>query len=137
MFYSTDLGLLILRLSVGLNMALLSGWGKVSAGPAMWRQVGSVMPSFGLDFMPLAWGLLAAFAEFGCSILLSLGVFFRLAVGMLAFTMAVAVWVHLHMPAESGMGGWKGAGHALVFLGVYAGLFVSGPGKHVLVLKKK
>jgi putative oxidoreductase len=135
MFYSTDIGLLILRVGIGLNMALFSGWGKVSGGPDMLRQVGGTMPSFGLAWMPLVWGCLAAFAEFGCSILLALGLYTRVAAFMLAFTMAVAVSVHLRMPIESGHAGWQGASGALVYLWAYLALFVSGPGKHVLKLK--
>ncbi len=86
--------------------------------------------------MPLVWGFLAAFAEFGCSLLLALGLQFRLALFLLGFTMAVAVSVHLGMPDGSPMGGWKGASHALDYLVVYAALFFTGPGRHVLVLKK-
>ena len=133
---STDLGLLILRVGIGLNMALLGGWGMLSGGEGMLRQVGSSMPGFGLDFMPLVWGGLAAFAEFGCSILLALGIYFRLAAFMLAFTMIVAISVHLRMPPDSPMAGWHGASAAIANLVVFLALLASGPGKHVLTLKK-
>src|SRR5437667_463303 len=96
---NTDRGLLLLRIGIGLNMAIFSGWGKITGGEEMLRQVGSSMPSLGLSFAPLVWGCLAAFAEFFCSILLILGLNFRLATFMLAFTMLVAVSVHLRMPA--------------------------------------
>ena len=131
MLNNTDRGLLLLRIGIGLNMAILSGWGKITGGQDMLRQVGGSMPSFGLSFMPLIWGCLAAFAEFFCSILLILGLTFRLATFMLGFTMMVAVWVHLHMPAGP-YAGWQGASHALIYLTVYLALFVSGPGKYVL-----
>ena len=65
-----------------------------------------------------------------------LGVYFRLAAFMLAFTMLVAVSAHLRMPADSPMAGWHGASHAMAYLSVYVALLVSGPGKHVLTLKK-
>ena len=132
MFNSVDLGLLLLRVGIGLNMAIFSGWGKLTGGKEMLRMVGGSMPSFGIESMPLIWGCLAAFAEFFCSLLLILGLSFRLAALMLAFTMLVAVSVHLKMPEGQPFAGWHGASHALGYLAVYIALFVSGPGKHVL-----
>jgi len=72
MFKSTDLGLLLLRVGSAWRCSF-ERLGKVTAGKDMLRQIGSTMPSFGLDFMHLLWGSAAAFAEFGCSLLLILG----------------------------------------------------------------
>ena len=132
----TDLGILILRIGIGLNMMVMSGWGKVTGGEAMLRMVGGSLPSFGWSEMPLVWGCLAAFAEFFCSGFLILGVFFRFSLLMLGFTMSVAVSVHLGMPAGSEHAGWHGASSALTYLAVYLPLLITGPGKHVITLKK-
>ena len=133
---NTNFALLILRVGVGLNLMILSGWMKISGGPAFWHMVGGAMPSFGLSFMPFVWGFLAAFAEFFGSLLVILGLWFRCALFLTAFTMVVAVSAHLRMSPEMPMAGWHGAGHALVFLTVFVALFFSGPGKYVLKFKK-
>ena len=128
----TDLGLLIMRLGVGLSMAVVHGWGKISGGPERWTQIGGSMPDLGLAFAPVIWGFLAAFAEFGGSILIVLGVLTRPAALMLAFTMFVAVTVHLGMPAENPNAGWKGASHAIELLAVYVMIVLTGPGRFSL-----
>jgi putative oxidoreductase len=129
---SRDLGLLIVRLGVGLSMAIFHGWGKISGGPEMWTRVGGSMANLGLDFAPAMWGFLAAFSEFGCSVLLVLGFLFRPAAAMLTFTMLVAVVTHLNMPPESERAGWSGASHALELGTVYLMLLLTGPGKLAL-----
>lgn len=130
-----DLGLLIVRLGVGLSMAIFHGWGKISGGPELWTRVGGSMGNLGLSFLPTMWGFLAALSEFGCSILLVLGILFRPAAAMLAFTMFVAVNVHLHMPADAQNAGWSGASHALELGSVYLALLLAGPGKYVLAYR--
>ncbi|GJM45338.1 MAG: quinol oxidase [Gemmatimonadota bacterium] len=128
-----DLGLLIVRLGVGLSMAILHGWGKITGGPELWAKIGGAMGNLGLAFAPAFWGFLAAFAEFGGSILLILGVFFRPAAAMLAFTMLVAAGHHLSLPAGEPGAGWNAASHALELLAVYLGLLLTGPGRHTLL----
>ena len=135
MFNNPDAGLFLVRLGIGLNVLVLSGWAKVTGGEALLHQVVSAMPSFGIPWMPLVWGALAAFAEAGGSILLILGVSFRFAAFLLAFTMAVAVTAHLGMPPGP-YAGWQGASHALTNLSIYLALLLFGPGKYVLKLKK-
>jgi putative oxidoreductase len=124
-----DYGLLILRVIVGFSMAVHHGWGKIAGGPAGWEQIGGSMANFGIKFAPAMWGFLAAFAEFGCSILLVFGTLFRPAAGMLAFTMLVAAVVHLNMPPENPRSGWSGASHAIELLAVYVALLLAGPGR--------
>ncbi|NNE45015.1 MAG: hypothetical protein HKN12_12480, partial [Gemmatimonadetes bacterium] len=45
-----DLGLLVLRLVVGLSMAVLHGWGKITGGVETWERVGGGMANFGITF---------------------------------------------------------------------------------------
>ena len=128
----TDLGLLILRLGVGLSLAIFHGWEKISGGPELWTQLGSSMANFGITLLPAMWGFFAAFAEFGGSILLVLGVLTRPAAMLLAFTMFVAVVVHLGMPPENPNSGWSGATHAIELFAVYVMIVLTGPGRFSL-----
>ena len=133
--YATrDIGLLLVRLVIGFAMAILHGYDKVSGGPEFWTQIGGAMSNFGITFLPVFWGFMAAFSEFFASILLALGILFRPAAALLACTMLVAVVVHLKMPAGAENAGWSGASHALELLSVYVGLFLTGPGKYALGL---
>ena len=133
---NNDLGLLFLRLGMGGSMAFFHGWGKISQ-PENWGKIGAAMDQLGIGFAHPAWGFLAAFSEFACALLVMLGLYFRPATAMLAFTMAMAVVTHLNMDASSPVAGWKGASHALEYAIVWIALFMTGPGSHALVLKKK
>ena len=127
-----DIGLLAVRVGIGTLMFTLHGWGKIQAGPELWARIGTAMGALGIDFAPTFWGFMAAFAEFGCSILIVLGLTFRIATGLLAFTMLVAALRHLGLPADADASGWSGASHALELLSVYVGLLLTGPGRFAL-----
>ena len=130
-----DLGLLLIRLGVGFSMAIFHGYGKISGGPELWTKIGASMGHFGIHFAPAFWGFLSALAEFGCSILLIVGLFFRPAAAALAFNMLVASTTHLTMPAGAQNAGWSGASHAIELLAVYLGLLLLGPGRYALIPK--
>lgn len=132
----TDLGLLIIRIGIGLSMALFHGWGKITS-PDRWAAYGANMERFGIGFAPEFWGFMAGFAEFGCSLLIILGLFHRPATLMLAFTMLVASMRHLSLPEDNPGSGFSGASHALEMLTIYIALFLSGPGKYSLMAGKK
>ena len=72
-----DIGLLIVRLGIGLTMMIFHGYGKLTRGPEGWERMGSQMQNLGIDFFPMFWGFMAMFSEFFCSLLLALGVLFR------------------------------------------------------------
>jgi len=127
-----DVGLLFVRVIVGFSMATFHGWAKISGGPEHWTQLGAAIGNFGVHKWPIFWGFMSGFAEFGCSILLALGVFFRPAALLLAINMAVAVSSHLAMPAGQHGAGWDGASHALELFSVYVALLLVGPGKFAL-----
>lgn len=128
-----DLGLLLLRLGVGVSMALFHGWGKISGGPERWEGVGSSMAKFGLDFAPVFWGFMASFAEFFAAIFIVLGVLFRPATAMLGFTMFVAATVHITGPAGEPSSGWKAGSHALELLAASLALLLTGPGRYTVL----
>lgn len=117
-------------------MALFHGLGKLQGGPETWRGLGGQMGNLGITFFPVFWGFMAMFAEFFASLLLALGVLFRPAAAILAFTMVVAMVRHLSLPAGESGAGWKGASHALEFFAVYVALLLAGPGRYRLPLGK-
>ena len=130
-----DLGLLVLRLSIGFSMAFFHGYAKLLGGPERWEKTGASMQNLGVDFLPVFFGFMAAFSEFFCSIFIIAGIFFRPATFFLAVTMIVAAVYHLSLPESSPGAGWNGASHALELLAVYVALMIAGPGKHTLGFK--
>ena len=131
-----DAGLLIIRLGVGASMLMFHGYGKITGGPEAWEKLGGAMNSLGITFQPVFWGFMAAFSESVCSALIMLGILFRPAAFLLTSTMAVAVLRHLALPPGAAGAGWSGASHALELLTVYAGLFLIGPGRYGITIKK-
>lgn len=131
-----DIGLLVVRVGIGLIMATLHGWGKISS-PDEWARYGANMQAFGIGFAPEFWGFMAGFAEFVCALLIVTGVLFRPANCLLGFTMLVASVRHLSLPADNPNAGLSGASHALELLIVCIGLLLSGPGKYSLFRGKK
>ncbi|NIP30820.1 MAG: DoxX family membrane protein [Candidatus Dadabacteria bacterium] len=125
-----DLGLLILRIGVGLSMMIFHGFGKLKGGPELWEKIGGNMSNLGIDFFPVFWGFMAAFSEFFASFFIIVGFFFKPATALLIFTMFVAILRHLSLPDGSSGAGWSGASHALELLVVYLALFFTGPGKY-------
>lgn len=131
MFFSSlskysDAGLLVIRLIVGC-MFLYYGTPMLFGGAQKWAQVGGAMSSIGISFWPNLWGFFAALSEFLGGICLILGLFYRPACMFLAFTMFVAVSMHLKKGD-----GFFGAGHAIEDCALFFGLIFVGPGKYSL-----
>lgn len=114
-----SLGVLVLRLSVGLMMAFAHGLGKIQM--FMNSEVIQFADPIGLGHeMSL---LLAAGAEFFCSLLLVIGLMTRLATIPLIITMMVAVFiVHANDPFQKMEFG-------LLYLFPYIAILLMGPGK--------
>ena len=129
-----DVGLLLIRMGIGFSMMAFHGYDKITGGTQLWAGVGANMSHLGIGFAPVFWGFLAAFAEFAGSILLILGVLFRPAALMLAFTMFVAILTHMNMPSDAPRAGLSGASHAIELMIVYVGLFLTGPGRYAFRL---
>lgn len=123
---STDAGLLVLRLWMGLSLLVLHGWTKLST----FQQMSDKFPD------PLNIGhrnslILAVLGEVVCSLLLVLGQFTRFAALGSAITMAVAFFL-VHK------GGLKGPGNgemAFIYLGGFVVLLFAGPGRFALDAK--
>jgi len=117
----TDLGLLIMRASFGLLLAFGHGWGKLSGFSTM-------APHFPDPFgvgstFSLA---LAIFAEFFCSIAVTLGILARLAVLPLIIMFLTAIFIiHANDP-------WEKKEFALLYLIPFVTILLIGPGKYSL-----
>lgn len=85
---TADLGLLLLRLFVGLSLAFAHGLGKL---PPSERFLAGV-EEMGFPF-PVVFGWAAAVSEFGGGILIALGLLTRPAAFFVAVTMAVAAFI--------------------------------------------
>lgn len=113
-----QVGLLVLRLAVGLQLAILHGWGK-------FRGFSSLAGSFP-DPLHIGhkYSLMATVAaELVCGLLIALGLLTRFAAGAVAFTMAVAaLLVHAH-------DGWAQRELALLYLGGALAVLALGPGR--------
>lgn len=117
-------GLLLLRIGLGI-MFIIHGFPKLAGGPGGWTSLGGSMKVIGINFMPIFWGFMAAATETFGGFLLIVGLFFRPALILLIFTMAIAALVHF------GQGeGLQGASHAIELGIVFIGLIFIGPGKY-------
>ena len=119
-----DLGILILRMGVGF-MFVMHGYPKLVAGLTKWEALGQNMSHLGIDFGYTFWGFMGMAAEFFGGILLMLGMFTRLTVLLMAFTMLVAMLAHLGRGDDI-----MGASHAIELGIVFLSLFFIGPGKY-------
>jgi putative oxidoreductase len=124
----SSVGLLILRVALGVFMAGLHGWGKLGM-----LTDGAVAFADPIGIGVGASLVLATFAEFACSILLVLGLFTRLACVPLIVTMAVAAFI-VH-----GGDPWGEKELAYIYLAGYLTLLLTGPGKFsvdALIMKR-
>jgi putative oxidoreductase len=120
-----NLGLLVLRVSVGLYMAIGHGWGKILGGPEQWAQLGGVMEGiFGFVVLPTVWGFLAAVAEFVGALLVTVGLLTRPAALVLVLNMAVAALAHITGVIEGS------PESALIYGVVFLSLVLVGPGAY-------
>ncbi len=123
-----DFGLLLMRLGIGATFIILHGGPKLLDGPERWASLGDAMSLVGIDFLPVMWGFLAAFAESVGALLLLVGFLTRPALFLLTVTMIFAAGGHLFLEIEPQ--GWSGASHALKMGIVFLGLIFIGPGRY-------
>jgi putative oxidoreductase len=116
-----NVGLLVLRVWLGLSMLLLHGWGKVGNH----AQLVQGFPD------PLEVGTalsvnLVIFSEVLCALLLVVGLAARFALVPLIVTMAVAFFV-IHGGVLTGEGNGE---MAFIYLGGFVALLIAGPGRY-------
>ena len=120
-----DLGIFILRLGIGL-MFMMHGFPKFIGGTDKWISLGNYGMGFiGINFLPIFWGFMAAFAEFIGGIHLILGLFTRFFSLLMFFTMTIASMTHIG-------DGIMSASHAIESAIVFLSLIVIGAGKYSL-----
>jgi len=122
-----NIGLLLLRIGIGISFIFLHGLSKISGGPERWESIGKSMANLGITFLPTFWGFMAGFSEFFGALLLILGLFYRPATFLLAFTMFVAMMSHL-----TKLDPWSRVSHPMDLLILFGALFLIGPGKYSL-----
>lgn len=120
-----DIGLLIIRVVIGMTMFAFHGLPKITGGPETWKKIGESMRYVGIDFLPTAWGFAAAIVESLGAFLLVIGLWTRPTSLLLAFTMLIAVIMHL---AKGD--GWNVASHAIELMAVSVAFMVGGAGKY-------
>jgi putative oxidoreductase len=117
-----DLGLLILRVGVGISF-MHHGWPKMFGGPDRWASLGGVMENVGIAFLPALWGFMAAFSELVGGLCFVLGLFFRPACVLLTLTMIVAAISHFAKGDSYTVGS-----HAVEAAVLFVSMFLVGPG---------
>ncbi len=130
-----DVGLLLLRIGIGLMYMVTHGGPKLLGGPPLWGKVGGAMGYLGIHFAPTFWGFMAMFSEFFGAFLFLLGLFFRPACFLLLATMFVASFQHL---AKGD--GLSIASHAIELGIVFLAMIFIGPGRfslEALLIRKK
>ena len=113
----SDLALAIVRVSIGLLIALGHGIGKIWHDGQFGPPEGFIQSTAKLGFpAPTFFAWCAALAEFGCGLLVAIGLFTRPAAAILVFNMAVAAFgTHLHDPFVAS-GGGRSKEAALLYL---------------------
>ncbi len=119
-------GLLIIRVGIGISM-FAHGLPKIMGGVETWTWLGGSMSAVGINFAPTFWGFIAAFTEAVGGILFALGFLHRPISLMLTGMMAMAMITHI-----SAGDGFMVYSHALELMILFAGVFITGPGKYSL-----
>lgn len=122
-----DIGIFILRLTVGLAFGLIFGLPKIQGGPELWAMIGASTQNVGFNFATEFWGFMASLSEFGGGILLILGLCVRPAVIFMGITMIMAAIQHLSMQDQ-----WYNVITPVVYLSIFILFFFTGAGKYSL-----
>ena len=127
-----SIGMLIIRIGIGLGFLFFHGWGKLVGGPERWASLGEAMNHIGITFGYTFWGFMAALTESLGGLLFALGLFHKPLSLLLAFTMFIASLQHL-IPGKGS------AASALKFLFFFSGIYFLDPGKYSIdyLLRKK
>lgn len=120
---SRSKGLLVIRVGIGL-MFVTHGYPKLIGGAEAWRELGQAMELFGIHVIPEFFGFMAAVSELIGGILLTIGLFTRIAASFMLITMIVATLTHVFGDGDY----FPALTNAVIFLG----LAIAGSGRHSL-----
>jgi len=126
-----DIGLLILRVCVGITM-IMHGLPKFFGGSALLESIGQAMSIYGISKYPLVWGFAAASVEVFGGLLIIMGLLFRSASFALFFVMLTAL---LSLKPQIAFESFGGYAHAFVMAGLFLSLVLIGPGEFSLAGK--
>ena len=118
------LGLLIMRIGVGLWFVIGHGYSKIAGGPEKWTSIGKATQNVGIDFLPVFFGFMPSISELLGGILLVLGLLTRYAAAFLLITMLVAISYHLAND--------QGIEKTMVYAMYFISTILIGPGKYSL-----
>ncbi|MEX0671780.1 MAG: DoxX family protein [Candidatus Babeliales bacterium] len=124
--HQLNLGLAIIRIGIGI-LFIRHGFPKLKNGIPEWQWLGDQMQFFGITFMPVFWGFLAACAEFFGGVFLTLGIGTRIAAFFIACVMTAAINMHWHKGDP-----WGYISHPIALLIIMIGLMVAGGGSYSL-----
>ena len=130
--YSSDIGILILRVFPSFAMFLNHGINKISAGTAKWEKLGSALTDLiGFESLKIFFGFMASYAESLGVLLIMIGLLTRFSSFLLFFTMVVASLKHYFDGEFSEL--------AFIYGCISFAIIISGPGKYSVdnFLKKK
>ncbi len=122
-----DIGILFIRLGIGLAFVFVYGEAKMFAGPDLWTKLGGAMSNLGITFAPAFWGFLSASAEFIGGILFTIGLFTRPVAFVMAFNMIVAMTMHFSMHDQ-----WSKVIIPIQLFSVFIAIIFLGAGKYSL-----
>ncbi len=122
-----DIGILLIRIGIGLAFVLVYGEAKMFAGPELWIKIGGAMANLGITFAPAFWGFLSASAEFIGGILFVIGLFTRPVAFFMAINMVVAATMHFSMHDQ-----WSKVILPIQLFSVFAAIIFIGAGKYSL-----
>lgn len=123
-FKKPDLGLLVIRLVLGITYAI-HGVTKFMAGTPVLEKLGGALQVFGISAFPVFFGGLAALCEMLGGCLIFLGYKFRFAAFAIFLVMAVAFYSHFAASDPFNSYAW-----ALEMSAVFLGLIFIGPGRY-------
>lgn len=120
-----DVGLLLLRVVIGISMFAFHGLPKLAGGSQAWAKLGQSMQLIGIHFLPTVWGFSAALVESVGALLFIIGFQTRINSVLLAFTMLMATI--MHMAAGDG---WSRSSHAIELMAVFVAYAFIGAGRY-------
>ncbi len=125
-FNKPDVGILLLRISVAVVM-FMHGLPKYLGGAGTLEKVGGAMEYYGITFLPLLWGFLAATVETVGAVFIALGFVFR-PTAFLMFFVLLTAWL-TRMPSDPSLGNFGQFAHPMSMCLVFLSLLFIGPGR--------